>query len=72
MITTALDLLIDDLAALVPPPGLEATHTDLIDGYRGAREGFRSLADGDEDDLVRTAAEQVGEVAELLGVDRSL
>jgi len=72
VVTTALGLLIDDLAGLVPPASLAAAHEGLIEGYTGATEGFRSLGDGEEGDPVGTAAEQVEKAAELLGVECSL
>jgi hypothetical protein len=69
VISRALGLLIDDLAGFEPPAGAEAHHDDLVEGYRSAREGFRSLRDDDEGDLLEAAAEQVEEAAGLLGVD---
>jgi len=68
VIGTALETLIGELAALEPPSGAEAAHTQLIAGYQGALEGVRSVRGGGEVDEIVASAEQVAEAAERLGV----
>lgn len=57
---------------LDPPAGGEADHTRLIEGYRAALAGLRSLGDGVGLDAVTASAEQADMAAERLGVDCGL
>jgi hypothetical protein len=68
VIGTATETLIGELAVLEPPTGAEATHTQLIEGYRGALEGVRTIRESGEIDELVAGAEQVVEAAERLGV----
>ena len=68
VIGIATETLIDELAVLGPPSGAEAAHAQLIEGYRGALEGLRTIQGGGEIDELVAGAEQVAEAAERLGV----
>lgn len=65
----ALDVLDAELEALEPPAGAGPTHRLLIDGFRIAREGFRSLRDDGGIEQVIAGARQVAEAADSLGVE---
>ena len=68
VIEVALDNLIRELDVLDPPADKEADHTRLIEGYRAALAGLRSLGDGVGIDAVIASAEQADTAAERLGV----
>ncbi len=68
VIGIATETLIGELAVLGPPSGAEAAHAQLIEGYRGALEGLRTIQGGGEIDELVAGAEQVVDAAERLGV----
>ena len=68
VIGTATETLIDELTVLEPPSDAEAAHAQLIEGYRGALAGVRTIRGGGETDELAAGAEQVAKAAERLGV----
>jgi hypothetical protein len=71
-IHVALEVLIEEVEALAPPPGDEAAHAALVAGFEDAIDGFRQLGDGDGSDLLLASVDDVDEAAAELGVECSV